>query len=373
MSYSTQRVVSDGSLVLLSVSIGYLERSHIHVFFNNVENALPWSWVGLTNNQIAFSPAVPNGVEVLVARKTDLSKPYHTFTQGAQFTAKSLDEDIQQVLFIAQEATEQALTGDFYQNVNMHNFRMTNVAAAVNPQDAMTLGQATGFIQPYVNAAAASAVLSDASADLAASYASASAASASASAGSALSAAGYVVPPQSGNAGKFLSTNGAATAWQSVVPQIPAGTRMVFAQASAPVGWTQDTSDAATDRMLRVVNTTGGGVGGSHSPILNNLVPSHTHTFTTGTESASHTHVDAGHAHAAAQGTGYNVYGGAAGGGPATGAGFGTNLNDILTSITQANLGAATGPHTHSGNVDPNGSASNWTPRYIDLIICSKD
>lgn len=178
MSYSTQRVVSDGSLVLLSVSIGYLERSHIHVFFDNVENDLPWSWVGLTDNQIAFSPAVPNGVEVLVARKTDLSEPYHIFTQGAQFTAESLDEDIQQVLFIAQEATEQALTGDFYQDVNMHGFRVTNAAAAVDPQDAMTLGQAIGVIQPYSDAAAASAILADSYADAASISAAAAAASA---------------------------------------------------------------------------------------------------------------------------------------------------------------------------------------------------
>lgn len=110
MSYSTQRVVSDGSLVLLYVSISYLERSHIKVLFNNVENDLLWNWVGTTDNQIAFSPAVPNGVEVLIARKTDFSAPYHVFSQGAQFTAESLDEDIQQVLFIAQEAAEQGLT-----------------------------------------------------------------------------------------------------------------------------------------------------------------------------------------------------------------------------------------------------------------------
>lgn len=182
MSYSTQRVVSDGSLVLLSVSIGYLERSHIHVFFDNVENDLPWSWVGLTDNQIAFSPAVPNGVEVLVARKTDLSEPYHIFTQGAQFTAESLDEDIQQVLFIAQEATEQSLTGDFFQDVNMHGYRVKNAANAVDPQDLITLAQAADVVQgelgPYVVAASASATAAAASASAAATSATASAASA---------------------------------------------------------------------------------------------------------------------------------------------------------------------------------------------------
>ena len=40
------------------------------------------------------------------------------------------------------------------------------------------------------------------------------------------------------------------------------GTRMVFYQGTAPTGWTQDVSDLADDRMMRVVNTvSGGGVG----------------------------------------------------------------------------------------------------------------
>jgi hypothetical protein len=41
----------------------------------------------------------------------------------------------------------------------------------------------------------------------------------------------------------------------------PSGTQMLFCQASAPVGWTQNVS--FNDRVLRVVNTQGGGYGGS--------------------------------------------------------------------------------------------------------------
>ena len=42
----------------------------------------------------------------------------------------------------------------------------------------------------------------------------------------------------------------------------PAGTRKVFWQATAPTGWTQDTSMGG-DKGLRVVNGTGGGTGGT--------------------------------------------------------------------------------------------------------------
>lgn len=41
----------------------------------------------------------------------------------------------------------------------------------------------------------------------------------------------------------------------------PAGTKMLFAQAAAPVGWTKDTTH--NDKSLRVVSGDGGGSGGS--------------------------------------------------------------------------------------------------------------
>jgi hypothetical protein len=43
----------------------------------------------------------------------------------------------------------------------------------------------------------------------------------------------------------------------------PTGTRLVFAQASAPTGWVQDTSAGINDRAIRVVSTAGGGTGGT--------------------------------------------------------------------------------------------------------------
>ncbi len=70
---------------------------------------------------------------------------------------------------------------------------------------------------------------------------------------------------------------------------LPAGTRMPFAQAAAPTGWTQITEDATDNRMLRVVSSDGGGHGGVHSPVINNVVAAHTHSFTTGNISADHT------------------------------------------------------------------------------------
>lgn len=108
MAQSTQRVVSDGTLVLLDLSINYLDRSEITVYFDEVLTTA-WAWVGGTAKQITFSHAVPNGVEVLVKRTTDISKLRHEFSKGAAFTAEVLDEGLTQVLHIAQEAYEDNL------------------------------------------------------------------------------------------------------------------------------------------------------------------------------------------------------------------------------------------------------------------------
>ena len=153
-----------------------------------------------------------------------------------------------------------------------------------------------------------------------------------------------------------------------------AGTRLAFAQAAAPTGWVQDTTDNADNRMLRVVKTAGNGVAGSSSPILMDVVPSHTHTFTT-SSNGSHTHTatDAGHTHG--QVTAIS-YGGAVtcryDDISATSSGS-TLIQGVSTLTGFASISVSTdGSHDHTGTVAANGSAANWTPRYIDLIICAK-
>ena len=163
--------------------------------------------------------------------------------------------------------------------------------------------------------------------------------------------------------GISISTVGATSTITNSI--FPAGTRVPFAQAAAPTGWTQDTTDNATNRMLRVVNTAGNGVGGSSSPILNNVVSSHTHTFT-GNALGNHTHTDSGHAHIV-----YAVYSGGAEGGGGSPTPASSNFNQN-TSTSSANI-SSNSAGTPSGSISANGSASDWTPRYIDMIICAKN
>jgi hypothetical protein len=164
-----------------------------------------------------------------------------------------------------------------------------------------------------------------------------------------------------------FNSNVSATTFTGAWAYMPAGTRVPFAQAAAPTGWTQDVTENANDRMLRVVNTAGGGVAGSHSPILNNVVPNHTHGFSTGNVSADHIHNDAGHTH------GYTRYSSLTQGGPnATPIWYGTSTAGV-TATGYASIGGASANHTHSGTTDNGSSGTNWTPRYINMIICSKN
>lgn len=172
-------------------------------------------------------------------------------------------------------------------------------------------------------------------------------------------------------------------------PHFPSGTRLLFAQASAPTGWTQVTDDYATNRMLRVVAGTGYGIGGSHSPILNNVVPVHTHSITTGTESADHTHSgstgteSASHTHFM-----FGKWGGYVSSSTVTRitennvtttSSRDSESSSYSTGTESANhthgftTGGRSAAHTHSGTTDSGSSATNWTPRYLDLILCSKN
>ena len=139
MALSNMTIVSDGNLEFVSISFNYIDRSEISVYFDSVPTST-WAWVGDTN-QIKFTPKVPNGITVLITRATDASDLRHIFSAGAAFTAKTLDEDLRQVLHIVQEAKESNLSGDFYSDIDMHGNQITNLGTATLDNQAVSFGQ----------------------------------------------------------------------------------------------------------------------------------------------------------------------------------------------------------------------------------------
>lgn len=147
------------------------------------------------------------------------------------------------------------------------------------------------------------------------------------------------------------------------------GTSMLFYQSAAPIGWTKQ---SINDKTLRVVSGSGGSTGGttafstvfaartpagamsgatdSHT-LTEAQIPSHTHTITTNqvlgtTDNTRQTRTVDG----------------------------GANVNGTQPTWTAANTGGDQG-HTHdiSANAVFTGTAMDFDVQYADIIICTKD
>ena len=162
--------------------------------------------------------------------------------------------------------------------------------------------------------------------------------------------------------GNVLSAN----APPEPITEIPAGSRLLWAQPSAPTGWTQDNS--FHNRMLRVVagvgSTGSGGTGGYgydgvDNPIYNDKVPNHAHHFDVNSSGAG------AHAHTITNIRDMfsfpSIYGG-------PNAGYGDEQREGISYSDTS----AVGNHAHNVAGDTWGvaGAGTWSPMYLNLILC---
>lgn len=116
VQYSTQSVVSDGTLSTIVLGIKYIRRSNIHmriagVYTPQTGASSGYTWTFLNANTIRVLPVIPRGITVELYRRTDITGIYNVFSQNAQFDEGAVDENNAQLLYIAQEYLEQDLTG----------------------------------------------------------------------------------------------------------------------------------------------------------------------------------------------------------------------------------------------------------------------
>lgn len=166
--------------------------------------------------------------------------------------------------------------------------------------------------------------------------------------------------------GLDIDVNGIVTA---AVSSIPAGSRLLWAQPSAPTGWTQISSAETNNRMLRVVSTVGGsqgsggtggyGYGGTADPTIMNVVPSHTHTMVGSTDAVGE-HIHQSQYDSRTPGSIDYIA-------------AGDEIGGRGTSNRYPTTPAGGHSHTISATISANAGASNWTPKYLNLILCSKD
>lgn len=144
-----------------------------------------------------------------------------------------------------------------------------------------------------------------------------------------------------------------------------AGTKCVFRQTAAPVGWTKDTT--YTDAALKVTSGTISqqATGGKEfstlfaaRTITSAMMPSHTHSFSGTTSSnGDHSHT--------------YQYGGS------RSAESGSNITIVASTSLQTGTTNTTGAHTHtfSGTSGSAGSGSTmpFDVNFVDLIIATRD
>jgi hypothetical protein len=168
--------------------------------------------------------------------------------------------------------------------------------------------------------------------------------------------------------GGNLVVTGTGTLSGRAIDAFPSGTKMLFQQTSAPVGWTKDTTN--DDKALRIVS---GSVGSGGTLSLTSFasqsiggtslttaqIPSHNHTGsgTTSTVSNDHTHGFSG----TTSGVGDHQHGVIVDADSGAGAGphFKADGQAVTTNFTN---GAGAHSHTYSGNTG--GISANHTHDY---------
>ena len=161
----------------------------------------------------------------------------------------------------------------------------------------------------------------------------------------------------------------------SGIASFPSGTAMLFAQASAPTGWTKSTSH--NNKALRVVSGNGGGSGGSNgftTAFNSNRGTSggsvHGHTLNTN-QIPSHNHSSP------SVGVSFLVRGSYAGDSTYTRVqrtnryGPSASVDQSQVTVTVGSIGNTGGNQSHShGFTNP---SLNLNVQYVDVIIANKD
>ena len=141
--YSSQTLVSDGTVNRVDLSIEYIDKSDIQVFVDDSllpTNGYAWTWA--SDTAINFNQPVLLGSVINIRRTTAYDNIKHIFeVGGAVFKDRNVDENFRQVLYWCQDFIEGKSIKAVWNNLNMHGYRIINLGAAVEPYDAVSLGQ----------------------------------------------------------------------------------------------------------------------------------------------------------------------------------------------------------------------------------------
>ena len=110
MATTSNTYTGNGSNKLFSITFPYLETSDIDVYLNGTLQTITTQYTFANATTIEFVTAPANGATILLDRSTDDSALQATFFPGSSIKASDLNDDFDQVLYIAQETANEAAT-----------------------------------------------------------------------------------------------------------------------------------------------------------------------------------------------------------------------------------------------------------------------
>ena len=107
MAVTQNNYTGDGSTVLYSFTFPYLATTDVKVKLDGV-NTTAYTLANATTVQLNSAPA--NGVKIIIFRNTDNDNKKATFYPGSAIKAEDLNNNIDQILYVAQEVDNNAMS-----------------------------------------------------------------------------------------------------------------------------------------------------------------------------------------------------------------------------------------------------------------------
>src|SRR5690625_4028424 len=110
---STIRLVSDGTVEWVDLTFEIHPEDDLHVYFDGERVEQGWTLMQeSTPQRVVFDEPIPDGVDVIIRRASDLSEIPHVFHYtgnikgGAEFNAKNMDENFSKILRASEDAMD---------------------------------------------------------------------------------------------------------------------------------------------------------------------------------------------------------------------------------------------------------------------------
>jgi hypothetical protein len=110
MATTSNTYTGNGSNKLFSITFPYLDTSDIDVYLNGVLQTITTQYFFANATTVEFVTAPANGATILLDRSTDDAALEATFFPGSSIKASDLNDNFDQVLYIAQETSNKATT-----------------------------------------------------------------------------------------------------------------------------------------------------------------------------------------------------------------------------------------------------------------------